>query len=106
MPEISIDRSVLRRILSAYFRLLAADAARVSVVNTARSTSPDDSDRAFRNLQGVMIFVEAHRAESKRQRGQNRHLEDFLLAALDGSDDDAFRRALYQKFPEHSHPEE
>ncbi len=106
MDEIAINSGTLRRLLTEYFRLQASEAARVTVLNEARSTSPEDSQRAFRNLQGVMTFVETHKRETERQREQNRYLEDSLLAALDDSDGGAFRQALDRIFPPRRHPEE
>ena len=106
MPEISIDRAVLRRILLQLFGLEASESARITLLNRPRFGHPEDSERAAQLLWLVRQVAGAHAQESQRQREQTRNLEKSLLESLAGSDDDAFRASLYQIFPPQMHPEE
>ncbi|HVZ84381.1 MAG TPA: hypothetical protein VG893_11970 [Terracidiphilus sp.] len=55
-----------------------------------------------KTLVGLLIAqsILTELGETERQQTNNRPFEDALLAALARSDDDVFRRGLYQKFSE------
>jgi hypothetical protein len=106
MSEISIDREVLRRILKEHLRLEAATDAWLNLTTRARLSHPESSEQSLRLLELAQELKAAHEREMTQLQVGRRYLEHALLDSLDGSDDAAFLRELYRKFPERSHSEE
>ena len=106
MDDVTANRSAVKRLMADYFKLRAADAARIALINRARLSSPGDSEESLKRLQASMRYMEAFTDEWEKQREQNRHLEKGILDALDAQDDGAFRRLLLMLVPPGRHREE